>query len=198
LGGDEIASWILEAKHDSRDSRELPEEGGFQRLHFSYNKGIKSSSGYFKYRAEAAHFLKVGSERRVFGMRALLEHNDEVGDREVPFFNMSRLGGYGTFPRYGDTHRGYKRDRFYDESLLLFNFEYRWNIMEYRDWRLDPVLYTDIGQVFGEFSHFQMDDFRFSYGISFRISFEKNVVLALDLARSSEGFEFYAKTKTPF
>lgn len=198
LGGDKIVSWVFEVQHDNRDSRELPTEGGFQRFHFSYNKGIESSAGYLQYRAEAARFFKTFSERRVFSLRGLLEHNDEVGDREVPFFNMARLGGYGTFPRYGDTHRGYRRDRFYDESLLLLNAEYRWNVLEYRDWRLDPALYCDIGQVFGEWSKLQMDDFKLSYGISFRVSFEKEVVLTLDIARGNEGTEFYVKTRTPF
>ena len=159
---------------------------------------METSSGYFKYRGEAEHFFKLGSPRRVLGLRALVEHNDEIGNREVPFFNMARLGGYGTYPRSGDTNRGYRRDRFYDDSLLLFNFEYRWNVLEYRDWRLDPVLYCDVGQVFDEFSEFQLGDFRISYGISFRVSLEKNVVLALDFARSNEGIQMYVKTKTPF
>jgi hypothetical protein len=198
LAGDEIVSWTLEVEHDDRDSRDLPTEGGFERLHFSFNKGMENSAGFFKYRAEVGHFFKVFSERRAFGIRALMEHNDEVGDRDVPFFSMARLGGYGTYPRIGDTHRGYNRDRFYDESLLAFNFEYRWNILEYRDWRLDPVLFCDIAQVFGEWSHLQFDDFRISYGLGFRISLEKEIVLTLDIARSNEGTEFYAKTRAPF
>ena len=198
LAGDEIVSAAFDVKHDNRDSRELPSEGGFQHFHVSCHKGLDNATGYLKYRAEAGHFFKVFSERRVFGMRGLVEHNDETGDREVPFFEMARLGGYGTYPRFGDTHRGYRRDRFYDESLLLFNFEYRWNVLEYRDWRLDPALYVDVGQVFGEWSRFQFNDFRLSYGISFRVSLEKEVVLAIDIARSNEGTEFNVKTKTPF
>lgn len=198
LGGDEILSWGLDLKHDNRDDQEWPTKGGYQRLHFSFNKGMESSSGFFKYRGEAAHFFKLFSERRILGLRGVVEHNDEVGDREVPFFAMARLGGYGTSPRYGDTHRGFRRDRFYDESLLLFNVEYRWTVWEYRDRKLDSVLFWDLGQVFGEWSNLQFKDFRSSYGFGLRAGFKGKVLLAIEVARSHEGMEFYAKTKTPF
>lgn len=198
LGGDEILSWGFDLEHDNRDSRDLPLEGGYQRAHFSYSKGLESSSGYFKYRLEAAHFFKLFSERRALGLRWLAEHNDEVGGRDVPFFGMARLGGYGTYPRLGDTHRGFTRDRFYDESLLLFNLEYRWTVWEYRDWKMDSVFFWDEGQVFEEWSHLQIEDFSPSYGLGFRISMEGEIVLTLEIARSSEGTQFYVKTRTPF
>jgi hypothetical protein len=196
--GDRILSWGLSLEHDNRDSEDVPTQGGFQRFHFGFHKGMDNDTGYFKYRGEAGHFFKIFSKRRVLGLRGVVEHHDEVGDRRVPFFDMSRLGGYGTYPRYGDTHRGYVRDRFYDESLMLFNVEYRWTAWEYREIRMDPVVFTDVGQVFGEWSDFQFKDFRTSYGLGFRVSVEKEVFFTFEVARSSEGTQFYVKTKTPF
>lgn len=198
LGGDEILSWGADVEHDTRDNPDIPVSGGYERAHFSFNKGLKSDSGYFKYRGEIAHFFKVFSERQVLALRGVVEHHDEVGDRAVPFFHMSRLGGFGTSPRMGDTHRGFRRDRFYDESLLLFNVEYRWTVWQYREWRMDAVLLWDEGQVFGEWSNLQLEDFRGSYGLGFRISFENSILLAIEMARSNEGTEFYVKTKAPF
>lgn len=198
LGGDQILSWGLDLGHDNRDDSEWPTEGGFERFHFSFNKGIESSSGFFKYRGEAAHFFKLFSDRRVVGFRGVVEHNDEAGDREVPFFAMARLGGYGVYPRYGDTHRGFRRDRFYDESLLLFNLEYRWTIWEYRDRRLDSVLFWDLGQVFGEWKDFQFKDFSSSYGFGLRAGFKGKVLLAIEMGFSHEGAEIHVKTRTPF
>ena len=198
LAGDEMLSWGLELEHDNRDNHEVPTGGGYERFHFSFNKGTENNAGFFKYRGEIAHFFKFSSERRVLAFRGVMEHNDEIGDREVPFFEMARLGGYGTSPRIGDAHRGYRRDRFYDESVMLFNAEYRWNILEYRDWRVDPAVYCDVGQVFGEWSSFRFDDFRVSYGLGLRVVYEKEVVLSIDIARGNEGTEFYVKTRTPF
>ena len=198
LGGDEILSWGLDLQHDNRDNKEWPTKGGFERFHVSFNKGIESTSGFFKYRGEASHFFKLLSDRRVLGLRGIVEHNDEVGEREVPFFASARLGGYGVSPRYGDTHRGFRRDRFYDESLLLFNLEYRWTVWEYRDRRLDSVVFWDVGQVFGEWSNLQFEDFRSSYGFGLRAGFKQKVFLTIEAGFSSEGAEVYVKTKTPF
>ncbi len=199
LAGDEILSGVIELKHDNRDKPDMPTEGGYERLHFSYNKGAENSSGYFKYRGEAAHFFKLASPYRILALHSVVEHNDEIGDRSVPFFDMARLGGYGpTRPRFGELQRGYRRDRFYDDSLLVFNAEYRWMALEYRDFRMDPALFCDVGQVFGEWSRFQFDDFRVAYGLAFRVSLQKSIIFTFEIAKSSEGFEFYATTHAPF
>ena len=198
LQGDQMVRWAWEIEHDNRDNEDLPTVGGYQRFHFSFNKGMANDAGFFRYRAEAAQFFKVFSEKRIFGIRGVMEHNDEIGGRSVPFFDRVRLGGIGVYPRVGDVHRGYRRDRFYDESLLLFNAEYRWPILEYREIRAEPVIFCVMGQVFGEWSRFQTKDFSFSYGLGFRISAEKKVVTEIDLARSNEGTQFYVKTRAPF
>lgn len=198
LQEDEILRWILELEHDNRDIKDAPTKGGYQRFHFSFNKGVEGNTGYFKYRGEAAHFFRLFSDRRILGVRKVIEHNDEVGGRRVPFYDMARLGGNGIYPRLGDVHRGFKRDRFYDESLILFNMEYRWTVWEYRDWRMDSLLLWDEGQVFGEWSDFQFKDFATSYGLGFRVIYGDKSILNIEMARSSEGMEFYVNTKAPF
>ena len=198
LAGDELLSWGLDLEHDNRDDKELPTRGGYERLHFSYHKGLESNSGFFKYRAEGARYFKLFSDRQILAFRGLIEQNNETRHREVPFFDRSRLGGYGIYPRLGDTHRGFRRDRFYDESLLLFNLEYRWVTWEHREWRMDSVLFWDEGQVFGDWNEFQLKDFNASYGIAFRVSVEGEVLITFEVARSREGVQLYAKTKTPF
>ena len=198
LSGDQILSGDLELEHDNRDSKDVPTEGGYERFHFGFNKGIENDAGYFKYRGEAAHFFKLFSDRRIAALRGVVEHNDEVGDRKVPFFETARLGGYGLYPRLGDLHRGYMRDRFYDDSLLLFNVEYRWAVWEYRNITLDSVLFTDMGQVFDEWRDFQFSNFRLSYGVGFRVSLEKNILVGLEIARANEGTELYVTSKAPF
>ena len=198
LSGDQILSGDVELEHDNRDSKDVPTEGGYERFRFGFNKGLENDSGYFKYRGEAAHFFKLFSDRRVLAFRGVVESNDELGGRQTPFFEMARLGGYGTYPRYGEVHRGYRRDRFYDESVLLFNMEYRWAAWEYRNLVMDSVLFSDVGQVFGEWRDFQFSNFRVSYGLGFRVSLEKSIVVGLEIARANEGTEFYVTTKAPF
>lgn len=198
LAGDEILSAGVEVVHDHRDPPDLPTRGGYEKAGVTYHKGLESSAGYLKYRAEAAHYFPVFSNRQVLAVRLVGEHNDEVGDRDVPFFNLARLGGHGTYPRFGDAQRGFRRDRFYDESLLLLNLEYRWTVYQYRDWKMDAVLFWDEGQVFGEWSRFQFQDFRGSLGGGLRLGLLDDLVLSVEIGKSSEGTEFYVKTKTPF
>lgn len=198
LAGDEIFSANFDLEHDNRDSKDVPTEGGYERFRFSVNKGMENDAGYFKYRAEVAHFLKLFSDRRIFAFRGIAEQNHGFNDRKVPFFEMARLGGYGAYPRFGDVHRGYKRDRFYDENLFLFNVEYRWAAWEYKSWTMDSVLFSDIGQVFDRWRDFSFGDFRWSYGLGFRVSLEKNILLAVEIARANEGTEIYVTSKAPF
>lgn len=198
LAGDRILSWDMDLEHDNRDSKDAPTEGGYERLHFGVNKGTENNTGYLKYRAEAGHFFKLFSDRRVFSVRGLAEQNNGFGDRNVPFFEMARLGGYGTYPRFGEAHRGYMRDRFYDQDLILFNMEYRWVVWEYRSWTMDSVLFSDIGQVFDRWRDFSFGDFRVSYGMGFRLNFEKTQLIGFEIARANEGIELYVTTKAPF
>ncbi len=198
LAGDRVLSWDLDLEHDNRDSKDAPTVGGYERLHFGVNKGMENDTGYLKYRAEAGHFFKLFSDRRIFAIRGLAEQNSSYGERKVPFFEMARLGGYGANPRFGDVQRGYMRDRFYDSDLLLFNVEYRWAVLEYRSWTMDSVLFSDIGQVFDRWKDFSLGDMKVSYGLGFRLNFEKNQLIGFEIARANEGTELYVTSKAPF
>lgn len=188
-----------ELAHDTRDFPDDPHKGGFERVQISYTEGVDGYDfGYFKYRGEAARYKEVFSERQVIGIRFVGEHNDELNDQEIPFFDLARLGGYGVYPSLGDTHRGFQKNRFFGESLLLMNLEYRYLVWQYRDFSLDAVAFWDEGQVFNEISEFQWKDFRESVGGGFRLKVLRKAILSLEIARSDEGINVYARSNTPF
>jgi len=188
-----------EITHDTRDFPSDPHKGGVERFGFSYYDGVNHSNfRYFKYRAEIARYQEIFSDRQVLGVRFLGEHNDEFKGRGIPFFEMARLGGYGVYPSLGDTQRGFQRNRFYGESLLLMNLEYRYLVWQHRDFSLDAVIFWDEGQVFNEISQFEFRDFRTSVGGGFRFKILRNVLLSAEIARSSEGTQLYVATHTPF
>lgn len=198
LSGDDILTYGTEWIHDSRNHRELSTRGGMQRLAFSYNEGVNSSkASYFKYVAEGSQYFRLGSDRRVFAFHAYGEHNAEVNG-EVPFYDMARLGGYAGRPQLGQTLRGYDDGRFYDKSQLLFNVEYRYTIWEHRDFKVDSVLFTDVGQVFGNFDELEWNNFKESYGLGFRFSVANVLLLSVEGAHGNEGSTFYVTSRTPF
>lgn len=199
LEGDEFVRIGLQLRHDSRNSSENSTRGGEERLGFHYYEGLADSEAqFFKYEVEITRFFSLGSNRRVLAFRFYGEHNDETEDHTVPFHQMAKLGGYGAYPRLSRTLRGFDFNRFFDKSALLFNLEYRYTVWEYKDWKLDSVLFWDEGQVFGEFSEFQFRDFRESYGIGGRLSVANVVLFAIELAHGDEGTNLYVKSEAPF
>lgn len=199
LKGGEFFIFGGELAHDTRDFPEDPHKGAVARAALSYHEGIDGSDfGFFTYQAEFAKYQEVFSERQVIGLRLLGEHHDEMNDRSIPFFEMSRLGGYGVAPSPGYTHRGFQKNRFFGESVLVMNLEYRYVVWQYRDFSIDAVIFWDEGQVFNEWSDFEFKDFRESIGGGLRFKILRKSILSVELARSDDGVEFYARSQTPF
>jgi hypothetical protein len=196
---DSLITLGLEYRRDTRNHKEDSTSGGEQRFGFSFNEGVQSSGArYFKYELEASQYVSLWSKRRVLVFHLYGEHNDELNNGYVPFHQMAKLGGYGVAPRLSHTLRGFDFNRFFDESAALFNLEYRYTIWEYRDLKVDSVIFWDEGQVFSEFSKFQFKDFRESYGLGFRLSAANNILLTVEVAHGDEGTNFYVKSQAPF
>lgn len=199
LHGDSFLEFKPSILRDTRNQKENSTSGGKYEFAFSFNEGLNNSKAqYFKYQLEAVKYLSLGSERRVLAGRFYGEHNDKIGNHNVPFHQMPRLGGYGSSPYLSYALRGFDPNRFTDDSALLVNLEYRYTIWEYRDWKADTVFFWDEGQVFGEFSEFQFSDFRESYGLGLRISLANVVLLSIEGAHGDEGTNLYVKSSAPF
>ena len=199
LAGDELLVFGSELHHDTRNQRELSTSGGLRRLGLAFDEGLGNSNARFmKYEAEVSQYFTVGSQRRVLAYHAYGEYNDELDHHEVPFHQMARLGGYGLNPYLSRTLRGYAENRFSDNAAIVMNVEYRYAIWESRNFRLDTVAFTDIGQVFNKFSKFQFGDFREGYGGGFRFSVANHMLLGVEAAHGDEGTNFYVRSSTPF
>jgi len=199
IDGDEIITLGVEVNHDTRNHKENSTIGGQRRFSFSFNEGVDDSEArYFKYQAELSQYLPLWSKRRVLVFHFFGEHNAEVGNGEVPFHQMPRLGGSGSKPYLSHTLRGYDENRFTDETAALLNIEYRYTIWEHRDFKMDSTLFWDAGQTFGEFSEMQFSDFRENYGLGLRFSVANLLLLSMEVAHGDEGTNFYVRSNSPF
>lgn len=199
IRGDEILTVGSELVHDTRNQKENSSSGGRRRFSLTFNEGIDDSRAcYMKYELEASQYFRLGSERRVFAARAYLETNDELGSGYVPFHQMAKLGGFGVDRRLSHTLRGFDFNRFFDDSAVLLNLEYRYTIWEYRDFKVDTVFFWDEGEVFGDFGNFRLKDLRESYGLGFRVSLANVVFFAFEIAHGDEGTNYYVKSHAPF
>lgn len=199
LSGDKILSFRGELKHDTRNFKDAPTKGGYQQLSMGYSEGLGDSDArYLTYRVDAAQYFKVGSPRRIFALRGLMEQHDEVNGGYVPFYDSAKLGGYGDAFQQSETLRSYGTNRFFGNTLLLFNVEYRYAIWEYKELQLDAVPFVDVGQVFDEWSRFQFRDFKESYGLEFRLYVARTSLLNISVAKGDEGTNFFVRTKKAF
>lgn len=197
--GDDIVGMGIDLVRDTRDHKDASTRGYFGHFGYTFNEGVKGSdSRYLKLISEFSHYQQIFSNRRIFVSHFYYEDNNALPNHEVPFFDMAQLGGYGNYPSNSRTLRGYDEGRFFDRDSILFNFEYRYTVYEYNDWKADTVLFSDMGQTFRKWSEFQGKDFNASFGGGIRLSVLGHVLLSLEVAHGDEGTWYYAKNRAPF
>jgi len=199
VNGEDLLGYELRFNRDTRDSQDQASKGSYQKLSFKFTDGTGSSSArYFTYQLDAAKYFQLASPRRVLAARFFTEYNQKIDHGQVPFFEMVKLGSSGTFPSRSQTARGYVYNRFYGETAVLLNLEYRYTVMEYKEFKLKTAFFSDTGEVFSRYSKFRLKDLRESYGTGFYLSYTKNTLLAFSVAKSSEGTHFYIDNKIAF
>ncbi len=108
-------------------------------------------------------------------------------DEDIPFFELSSLGG-------DDTMRGYFPQRFLGKGSALINAEYRLKLVDFNfrklwDVSIDGVGFGDVGRVYegsSDFLHHPFDHIRYSYGGGVRIALSSGLVARIDAGFSPE------------
>ena len=199
LGGDDLLDYSLTLGRDTRDSKDDATKGSYQKFLFQFTDGVNGSSArYLKYQIDMAKYFRLASPRRVLVTRLFAEHNQEIDHGDIPFYNLSKMGGAGANTRDSETARAFVYNRFYGESVLLLNLEYRYTVMEYKKFKLKTAFFNDLGEVFGKIHEFRLKDLRESYGIGFYLSYTRNTLLNFSVAHGNEGTRFYVKNKLAF
>ncbi len=199
INGEDLLSYEMVFNRDTRDSPDQATKGSYQKLSFKYTDGTGSSSArYFTYLLDTAKYFQLGSPRRIFVTRFLTEYNQEVDHGNVPFFEMAKLGSSGTFPSRSQTARAFVYNRFYGESAILLNLEYRYTVMEYKEFKAKTAIFSDSGEVFKKLNKFRISDLRESYGVGFYLSYAKSTLFAFSVAHGNEGTQFYIDNKIAF
>jgi hypothetical protein len=172
---------------------------GKARLSADFNEGLNESDArYFKFTGDAFKNIKLGTDRRILALRFYGEHNNHAKNRETPFHQKAKLGGFGGFPRLSQTLRSFDDNRFIDDNAMLFNIEYRYRVYDNRNWRVTQVFFFDDGQVFQTLGKFQFSNFRESYGGGFRLDYLQHALLDIEMAFGEEGAAFHLRTRRPF
>lgn len=199
LHGDQLLKLSAGVTRDTRDNKGDATKGSYQKLLFKFTEGLNSSPAqYFTYQLDAAKYLQLASPRRVLAARLFGEFNQTVNGGDVPFYEMTKLGGSGNFPRLGQTSRAFVYNRFTGQSAILLNLEYRYTVWEYKEFKMKTAIFVDEGQVSKGFGTFQFKNFRESYGVGFYLTYSQLMLLDFTVAHGNEGTQFYLETTLPF
>ncbi len=185
--------------HDTRDADEDPLKGGYEQFDFHYSGDTEGQNfRYLTMNFRAAHFFELWSDRRVFALHLFAGRTQKLGDNEIPFFDLQRIGGYGVQPSGSEMLRSLANNRYMDQTAFVITPEYRYNIWKYGNFSADSVFFADFGEVFKEIHNFGIDRLKPAYGAGIRVKKLRDVFFSFEVAHGNEGTVFYARTKTPF
>jgi outer membrane protein assembly factor BamA len=176
------------------DSLTMPTFGGAAKASVeSSSRWLGGTADYRHYEVEIKGFVPADQERRyITAFR--LAYNQTLGS-SVPFLEQSILGGETTL-------RGYGRNRFIDNSYLLFNLEerirvFRWEIFNVNaDWEVAPFI--DLGSVMDSLDKFNAKSFEFNPGLGLRAVVRPNIVGRIDVGVGRDGPAVFVGLGYPF
>ena len=176
----------LFAAVDYRDEPDNARDGGlYQVIWRKYDDAGVDRYGFRRLDATIQQFFPIFDKKRVFAVQWHLIASSEDSGQEVPFYFRPTLGGSHSLRSLSDL-------RLRDENVMYLNVEYRWEAFSI----LDMALFTDLGTVGGELG---FDDMKHAYGIGFRVSTAKAVLMRLDIATGAgEGVQIFSKFSKAF
>ena len=183
----------LALTYDSRNSQMTPTEGRFGQVFVEVaDEAIGSQASFVRYGLQGRWLWPHAGERLVMAVRGLLER---VTGSDVPFFELSDLGG-------DETLRGFGENRFLDEGRVLFNAEERIKVfhLNYGEVRTDIELavFTDVGRVFKSFSDLGSGKIQAVVGGGIRFLAASQIVAKIDVGVGSEGLAIFTGLDYPF
>ncbi len=174
--------------YNSRDDLVRPTEGWEMIIKYLNADSVlwNRDTDYQKLLFDVSFIQPLVWRRQVIALHA----NTEVvfaDDEDIPFFELSSLGG-------DDTMRGYFPQRFLGKGRALINVEYRLKLVDFNfrklwDVSIDGVAFGDVGRVYEDSEDFlehTFDHVRYSGGGGVRVALSSGLVARIDAGFSPE------------
>jgi outer membrane protein assembly factor BamA len=179
--------------YDSRNSSIAPTRGRYGQVFLEVaDEAIGSKASFVRYGAEGRLLWPHFGERLVTALRGLVER---VDGSDLPFFELSELGG-------DETLRGFGENRFLDEGRVLVNAEERIKVfhINYGDVRTDIELavFAEAGRVFRSFNDLGSGKIQAVLGGGIRFVAGGQIVAKIDVGIGSEGAAIFTGLDYPF
>jgi outer membrane protein assembly factor BamA len=172
----DIAATSASIRFDTRHSRIHPCQGFKLELKVEHAlKMLTTDWDFNKVRFEFSVYRKLINRNHILAFRWWLQH---VKGR-APYQELSKIGDSWTA-------RGYKADRFLDNTMALISAEYRFNIYK----KLGGVVFVDAGRVWSKIGAFNLKDWHSNWGVGLRY-YLANFVTRFDIGISREGTRLF-------
>jgi len=161
---------------DSRDIVVNPTKGAYVEFSATYHGNYLGGEYTFgRYRLDARKYFKISKKKRHI---LALQFLGSFIDGTASFKQLSELGG-------DNTMRGYFQGRFRDQHLMAFQSEFRFPVW----WRFGAVVFAGLGNVANDFSEFDFQNTKPSYGagVRFAINRKENLNIRIDYGLGSDG-----------
>lgn len=168
---------------DYRDNPYGPKSGGQYYGRLDYFQDRQQAGFTFRrITGEVQQFVPLFNRKRVIAVRARTYISLPNGGQRVPFYLQPSLGG-------SDDLRGYRPFRFYDNNSLVYNAEWRWEVLS----GVDAALFFDAGKVFSQPGQLSFRHMATSYGAGVRVRAPVSgaVIGRFDIGVSREGWQVY-------
>ncbi len=198
-GGSEMVSQVV-ATYDTRDSVDVPRDGGLYRAYYGVaGRAFLSSYSYNQFGFELRHYFPITSRITVAG-RVYSQYTPAGSD--MPFWAMARLGGEDSVLFGQQTLRGYGAGRFVDNNLTDFNVEVRTRVYERNIMGTHGILelapFIDAGKVFEDAAGNPLTPLHPVGGLGIRGIAEPFVVGYVDVGWGGQGPAFFSGINYPF
>lgn len=178
------ATAVLDSRHKDGSRTGARVEGTFEEgADLSRSRG----AGWVRYGGTAGLFWDVADSGRVFSLSLSTEFTDPIGSREVPFTELSKLGGAAHMP-------GFRAGRLRDRSSVEVTLRYTWPIWVW----LNGSMQAATGNVFDRhLTNFSVDRNRFSGAIGIETSASRDSAFQALVGFGTETFESGAHVNAP-
>jgi hypothetical protein len=163
------------AEINYREPRLNPRKGGRYAVTAAHvNDTTLERFGFTRVEVDLQQYINLYKDRRVLALHGVSSFSRGVEDQQVPFYLQKTLGG-------PDDLRGFRRFRFRDDNMVLFQAEYRWEIFT----AVDGAIFYDTGMVAPDVKSLSLDDLQDNYGFGFRFGSVNGVFLRVEAAFGS-------------
>jgi Omp85 superfamily domain len=191
----------LSVVYDTRDDTIIPTRGAEVIAYggVASRDGIINNSLYTETGFDGRAFFSVLDKTVIaahMALRYLLSAHD------VPFWELSSLGGADTVIGGNQQLRGFGDGRFYDRDSFASSIEFRRNVMNFQavatQVEIELAPFIDVGRVFDRSSTLPFEQLHKVYGLGFRGLARPYVVGFVDIGYGSEGAAVFTGINYPF